>query len=159
VGGIDIGRPRTRTTLRAALALAAAPAGFTADELAAKARELGGAAFFGCDARRAAYDLKKIRGKDLVKRIERSHRYQLLPDGVATITALVVLREEVLRPLLAATRYPLTPIRLKTGRKSRLWDRAQDHYQRLRRQMYALLTGLRVFPHRQTVVDEALASA
>lgn len=159
VGGIDIGKPRTRTTLAAMLALAAAPHGFTAGELAAKVRELGGPALSGYDARRAAYDLKKMRGKDLVTRIERSHRYQLLPDGVATITALVVLREEVLRPLLAATRYPLTPIRLKTGRKSRLSDRAQDHYQRLRRQMYALLTDLRVLPHRQTVVDWLPASA
>ncbi len=126
VGGIDIGKPRTRTALAAVLALAAAPAGFTAGELAAKAWELGGPANSGYDSRRAAYDLKKMRGKGLVTRIDRSHRYQLLPDGVATITALVVLREKVLRPLLAATAYPLEPIRLKTGRKPRFWDRAQD---------------------------------
>ncbi len=94
-----------------------------------------------------------------MRRLERSHRYQLLPDGVATITALVVLREEVLKPLLAATRSPLTPIRLKTGRKSRFWDRAQDHYQRLRRQMHALLTDLRVVPNRQPFVDWLPASA
>ncbi len=159
VGGVDIGRPRTRTALRAALALAAAPHGFTAGELATKVLELGGPALAAYDSRRAAYDLKKMRGKGLVTRIERSHRYELLPDGVATITALVVLREEVLRPLLAATAHPIEPIRLKVGRKSRLWDRAQDHYQRLRRQMYALLTDLQLLRNRQTFVDVTVASA
>lgn len=159
VGGIDIGRPRTRTVLQAVLALAAAPHGFTAGELAAKARDLGGPALSGYDARRAAYDLKKMRGKALVTRLDRSHRYQLLPAGVATITAVVVLRERVLKPLLAATAYPLAPIRLKTGRKPRFWDRAQDHYQRLRRDMHALLADLRLVPHRQSFVEGALASA
>ncbi len=157
VGGIDIGKPRTRVAL--ALALAAAPAGFTAGELAAKARELGGAALSGYDSRRAAYDLKKMRGKNLVTRIDRSHRYQLLPDGVATITALVVLRDKVLRPLLAAMARPFEPIRLKMGRKPCFWDRTQDHYQRLRRQMYALLTDLQLLPDRQTFVDPLRASA
>ncbi len=159
VGGIDIGRPRMRAVLAAVLALAAAPHGFTAGELAAKARELGGSAQSNYDARRAAYDLKKMRGKDLVTRIGRSHRYELLPEGVATITALVVLREKVLKPLLAATAYPLEPIRLKTGRRPRLWDRAQDHYQRLRRQMHALFTDLRLVQYRQTFVDTDVASA
>jgi hypothetical protein len=159
VGGIDIGRPRMRTALRAVLALAAAPHGFTSGELAAKARELGGPAMSGYDRRLAAYDLKKMRGKGLAARIDGSHRYQLLPDGVATITALVVLREEVLKPLLAATAYPLTSIRLKTGRKSRFWDRPQDHHQRLRRQMYALLANLRLLPLRRSFVDTDVASA
>jgi hypothetical protein len=34
---------------------------------------------------------------------------RMLPDGVSTIAAVVLLREKVLWPLLAATAYPLGP--------------------------------------------------
>lgn len=102
VGGVDIGKPRMRTVMNAVLALAPAPAGFSTGELAAKVRQIGGTSLAAYDARRAAYDLKKLRGKQLVGRIERSHRYHLLHEGLRTLAALVLLREKVLKLLLAA---------------------------------------------------------
>lgn len=86
--------------------------------------------------------VKKLRAKDPVTRIERSHRYRGLPQGIATITALVVLRDKVLRPPLAATAYPLEPIRLKVGPKPVSGTAPRTTNQRLRRQMHRLLVDL-----------------
>lgn len=160
VGGVDIGKPRMRTVMHALLALAPAPGGFSAGELAAKVRQLGGSTMASYDARRAAYDLKKLRGKQLVGRIDRSHRYELLPDGVPTVAALVLLREKVLKPLLAAAADPPSaPIRVKPGHKRSFWERVDYGYCRFRRDVHRLLADLRLAPHRQTFVDARLASA
>lgn len=160
VGGVDIGKPRMRTVMHALLALAPAPGGFSAGELAAQVRQLGGSTMSSYDARRAAYDLKKMRGKGFVARLERSHRYQLLTEGVPTLAALVLLREKVLRPLLAAAANPpRAPIRVTPGHKRSFWERVDYGYSRFRRDVHRLLSELRLISHRQTFVDGALASA
>ena len=51
---------------------------------------------------RAAYDLKKIRGKQIVQRIGPTRRYEAGPAGLKAIAALVVLRDKAIKPLLAA---------------------------------------------------------
>ena len=61
-GGIDLNKPRIRAALSAALALAAAPRGFTVAEFTAKVRSTGQA---GYTIRQGAYDLRKLRGKNL----------------------------------------------------------------------------------------------
>ena len=55
--------------------------------------------------RHASYDLKKLRGKQWVQPIAKSRSYQVSPDGLRTMTALLVLREKVFRPLLAGARF------------------------------------------------------
>jgi hypothetical protein len=50
---------------------------------------------------RAAYDLKKFRGQQIVERIGQSRRYQANPTGLKAITALIVLRDKAIKPLLA----------------------------------------------------------
>jgi hypothetical protein len=64
-------------------------------------------------ARRAAYDLKKLRAKNLLTRLGNSRRYSVPSDAIRIIGALVILREKVLRPILAGVGNP------KTGRKSK----------------------------------------
>jgi len=146
VGGVDIGAPRMRLVLEAVLALALAPHGFTAGELARQVQEMGGHAMRDYDARRAAYDVKKLRGKNLVAKMAQSRRYQVLADGLRSITALVVLRERVLKPLLATVAHPpgSDPTRPKQGRKPKYWRALDDHYQTLRLTMHALLNDLHV---------------
>jgi hypothetical protein len=146
VGGVDIGTPRMRTVLAAVMALALAPQGFTAGELAHTVQEMGGRAMCDYDARRAAYDVKKLRGKNLVAKRDRSRRYQVLADGLRTIAALVVLREQVLKPLLATVTDPRAsdPVRPRQGRKPKHWSSLDDHYQTLRITMHALLGDLHV---------------
>jgi hypothetical protein len=105
VAGIDLSKPRLRAVLNAALALAASPNGLAVSDLAAKVRELLGLNPQDYKSRHAAYDLKKLRGKQWVLPIGKSRRYQLTPDGIRTISALLTLREKVIRPLLAGARY------------------------------------------------------
>jgi hypothetical protein len=44
--------------------------------------------------RRAAYDLKKLRGKKIVRRIGETHRYESMPKGLKAMAALVMLRNQ-----------------------------------------------------------------
>ena len=100
VGGIDINRPRARAVMQALLALSPNPAGFTSSELATKvARLLKDERH---SPRRAAYDLRKFRCKGLAARIPRSRRYLVDPSALRAMAALLLLRDKVVCPLLAA---------------------------------------------------------
>jgi len=102
VGGIDLNRPRMRWVVEAVIALSASPHGFTASELARQVRVLSQQRDSAYGARRAAYDLKKLRGKKIVRRIDQTRRYESMPKGLRAIIALVVLRNKAIQPLLAA---------------------------------------------------------
>jgi len=136
VGGIDFNRLRMRRVAEAVLALSTAPAGFTASELAQKVRTMSGEAESAYGPRRAAYDLKKLRGKAMVRRIGNSRRYEPEHDGLRAITALVLLREKVIRPLLAASQRPESPT------KPNHPTPVDHHYEHLRVGMHDLLTAL-----------------
>ena len=102
VGGIDLNKPRLRHVTEAIIALSASPDGFTASELADQVRALGNQSLSAYGPRQAAYDLKKLRGKQIVRRIGSTRRYEPLPSGLRAITALLVLRNKAIKPLLAA---------------------------------------------------------
>jgi hypothetical protein len=53
--------------------------------------------------RHAAYDLKKFRGKGLVRLIGKSRRYEPTPNGLRMISGLMALRERILEPLIRRT--------------------------------------------------------
>lgn len=82
------------------LALAVAPEGFTVADLADKLRALTGQAKADYTARQGAYDLRKLRGKQLVVKPGRTRRYQVPGAAARTITALLTLRDQVLAPIL-----------------------------------------------------------
>jgi len=79
-GGIDLNRQRMRQVAEALIALSASPHGFTASELAARVRALGKQTQSQYGPRRAAYDLNKLRGKQIVRRIGRTRRLRADPD-------------------------------------------------------------------------------
>jgi hypothetical protein len=108
VGGIDVNRPRMRSVVQAVLALACHRDGFTISQLAEQVRQGGGHGAVDYSSRQAAYDLKKLRGKQIVHRREKTRRYIAVGDGLRVMTALLVLRDKVLQPLLAAAQ-PLAP--------------------------------------------------
>jgi hypothetical protein len=85
VGGVDLNKTRMRNALRAALALAPAPNGFTVAEFAAKVHALTGREHTGYSLRQAAYDLRKLRGKQLVDKPGRTRRYIVMPQPARTI--------------------------------------------------------------------------
>jgi hypothetical protein len=133
-GGIDLNRPRIRAALSAALALAAAPHGFTVAEHAAKVRTLTHDG--GYTARQAAYDLRKLRGKGLAAKPGRTRRYHIPPEAARTIAALLALRDQVIAPILAGVRSP------RMGRKPAHWTCIDRDYETLRIGMQALFHDL-----------------
>ena len=60
----------------------------------------------GYTIRQGAYDLRKLRGKELIVKPGRTRRYHLTPQNAGTIAALLTLREDVLAPILAGVRSP-----------------------------------------------------
>ncbi len=103
VGGIDLNKPRMRRVAEAVLALSASPTGFTASDVAQQVHSMSGQPDSEYGPRRAAYDIKKLRAKGMVTRIGKSRRYETVPEGIRSLTALLVLRERIIRPLLAAS--------------------------------------------------------
>jgi hypothetical protein len=129
VGGIDLNKPRLRHVAEAVIALSASADGFTASALAARVRALGNQSPSDYSPRHAAYDLKKRRGKQIVHRIGSTCRYAPIPSGLRAITALLVLRDKAIKPLLAAAQ-DISPTR--GGQNPRPIDR---HYRDLRTAM------------------------
>jgi hypothetical protein len=78
--------------------------------------------------RQAAYDLAKLRGKKLVKRKDQSRRYVSDPSGVRTMCAYVLLREKVIKPLLAGVTRPI-------GRPPKALSPLDRHYVNLREEL------------------------
>jgi len=106
VGGIDVNRPRIRAVMEAVISLSPNPHGFTVSDVAQKVREITADKDMLYQPRHASYDLKKLRAKQLVDRIGNSRRYQASCDGLRTMTAFIIIREKVLRPLLASAGKP-----------------------------------------------------
>ena len=110
VGGIDLNKARMRAVVEAVIALSPSPNGFTASDVAARVRAIGNEHQAQYSPRQAAYDLKKLRGKHIASRIGHTRRYEALPSGLRAMTALIVLRNKAIKPLLAAAQ-PLRPTR------------------------------------------------
>jgi hypothetical protein len=126
VGGIDFNKARMRWVAESVLALSPSPGGFTASELAAQVRSISQQSESEYGPRRAAYDLKKLRGKQIVRRIAKSQRYVPIAKGLKTITALIVLRHKVIQPLLAAAQ------RLRRPRRPQNPTPLDRHYETIR---------------------------
>lgn len=92
--------------LAAVLALAPSPEGFTVQDVAEKIRPLLGPGAAPYTPRRAANDLAKLRGKALVERVGATRQYQAPVPGVQTLAVLLILREKVSKPVLAAAGKP-----------------------------------------------------
>jgi len=132
VGGIDINNPRMRAVIEAVTSFAAAPLGFRASDIAAKVQEIMGCSKGAYSSRKAAYDLKKLRGKNVIHRVEKSRRYEIVPEGLRTVTALLVLRDKVIKPILAGAGKP------KRGRKPKNQSTIDAHYEAIQFQIRKL---------------------
>jgi hypothetical protein len=104
LAGLDLNKARNRAVVRGLVALSSAPEGFTVPELAEQVRQCLNCSPQEYSTRRAAYDLAKARGKGLSERVPGHCRYQCQPRQLRTLCAYVLLREEVLKPLLAGAK-------------------------------------------------------
>jgi hypothetical protein len=138
VGGIDLNKPRMRRVTEAVLALSASPTGFSASDLARQVRSMSGQPETEYGVRRAAYDIKKLRAKAMVRKIGKSRRYEPVPEGLRALTALRILRDKIIKPLLAATSQP--PPSSQPANPTSI----DHHYETLRATMRDLFTELGV---------------
>jgi hypothetical protein len=136
--GVDLQKPRMRAVAEAVIALGAKPEGFSAADLAQRVRAQQGRAMAGYAERKAAYDLRKLRGKSLVERIGKTRRYRVRRPGIRTLAALLILREQVIKPVLAGVCRP------KRGRPPKNVHPLDDHYQKLQREMLATFQTLKI---------------
>jgi hypothetical protein len=86
--------------------------------------------------RQAAYELRKIRGKQLIDKPGRSRRSHLTPKAARTLTALLTLRDHVIAPILAGVRSP------RPGRKPKTWTIIDRDYEKIRIDMQTLFNHL-----------------
>jgi hypothetical protein len=138
VGGVNVNSPRIRAVMDAIVALAVSPHGFTTNELARSVQLRTGKAENEYTQRMAAYDLKKFRGKNLLHKIGNSRRYEAIPEGLRAITALLVLREKVIKPVLAGAGKP------KPGPKPKDQTLICKHYQNIQFEMRNLFQTLKI---------------
>jgi hypothetical protein len=104
--GLDLNQPRLRAVIQAVVALAVTPDGFSASQVAHKVRDLLGCNESQYQPRHAAYDLKKLRGKNWIHKIGSSRRYEAQPNGLKIMAALLTLRDKVIKPVLASVTKP-----------------------------------------------------
>jgi hypothetical protein len=128
LAGVDLNKARNRDVVNAVVELSTQPEGFTLGDLAQAVRTRGGENAREYSVRQAAYDLAKLRGKNLVRRKERSRRYLSDPSGLSTLCAYVLLREKVIKPLLAGVHHRL-------GRPPKVVAPLDQHYLALRQEM------------------------
>jgi len=136
VGGIDFNKPRMRWVAQAVLALSPSPGGFTAPQLAEQVRRLSQQDDSQYGSRRAAYDLKKLRGKQIVCRIGKTARYETIPQGARAMAALLVLRDKAIKPLLAAAQQH------RRSRRPQNPSPLDLHYQTIRSSMLGVFQEL-----------------
>jgi hypothetical protein len=129
LAGIDLNKARNRHVVDAVVALSTKPGGFTLAQLAEAVRQRSGQNANTYSARNAAYDAAKLLGKTLVRRIERSRRYAVDPHGVRTLCAYLLLREKVIKPLLAGVVRPY-------GRPPKVLAPLDQHYVTLREELH-----------------------
>jgi DNA-binding transcriptional ArsR family regulator len=134
LAGIDLQKPRMRAVVEALLSVAPTPEGFTAGELAAKISVRVAPTTY--TPRHAAYDLRKLRGKDLVTRVGTTRRYRLATPAIRTLVALLILREKILKPVLAGAGTP------KPGRPPKRPHPLDVHYQNLQCELRRTLDTL-----------------
>jgi hypothetical protein len=127
VAGVDLAKARMRAASEAVLALSPNPNGFTIAELAARTRPLLPDQPYG--VRHAAYDLAKLRSKGLVERVGDTRRYRTVTAGLRVLAGLLILREKVIKPVIAGAGRP------RMGRPPKQIHPLDQHYENLQREL------------------------
>jgi hypothetical protein len=107
-GALRFGDPRVMALAGALCILLNTVVGFTNRSLRARVSGLlGGGSTY--TAAQMTYDLRRLRLKGLIRRIERTNRYVLTPEGIRVAVFYTKLHNRLLGPLLAADRPPASP--------------------------------------------------
>jgi hypothetical protein len=110
---LRFGDPRVMALAGALCALVHAVVGFTNRSLCARVSSLLGGPYTSAQM---TYDLRRLRLKGLIRRLEHSNTYVLTPEGVRWAVFYTKVQDRLLGPLLAADRPP-APIELRRALK------------------------------------------
>lgn len=121
-GALRFGDPRTMALAGALCIALNAVVGVTNRSLRAQVASLLGAPY---TAAQMTYDLRRLRRKGLIRRLERSHTYALTSDGIRVAVFYTKVYGRVLAPLLAADHPPAPP---ELRQALRVIDRTVAHY-------------------------------
>jgi hypothetical protein len=139
LSGVDLQKPRMRSVAEAVLHLAPNPDGFTVQELADEVRpSLPEVARDGYTGRQAAYDLMKFRGKQLIERVAKTRRYRPHPTGISILGGWLILREKVIKPVLAGAGKP------HLGPPPKNIQALDQHYENLQRELRSTFDTLHI---------------
>jgi len=136
VAGVDVNKPRIRHVLQAVISLAPRGDTFKVSQVAEYVRQAAGWSDTEYKSTQAAYDLKKLRGKGIIAKVQNSRSYEIDSDGIRTAAALLILREKILKPLLAGCAAE------NTGSPQAISEGIDARYHRIRTEMIALFADL-----------------
>jgi hypothetical protein len=135
VAGVDMNKARTRAVLQAVLALAVLPQRWGSAAVAAKVCAILDWSPEKYQTRHASYDLKKLRGKNLIRPDGRRY-YEASAVGLQTIAALAILQDKVIKPVLAKA------TNAKARKKPAICDPIEEHYEAIQKEITALCQAL-----------------
>jgi hypothetical protein len=119
---LRFGDPRVMALAAALCALVHAVVGFTNRSLCARVSPPLGGLYTSAQM---TYDLRRLRLKGLITRVEHTNRYVLTPEGVRWALFYTKLYQRLLAPLLAADAPPAS---LELRGALKVIDRTIDHY-------------------------------
>jgi hypothetical protein len=121
-GALRFGDERVMALVGALCVNLHAVAGFTNGSLRALVAGLLGAPY---SAAQMTYDLRRLRLKGLIRRLEHQNRYVVTSDGIKVAVFYTKLQDRLLRPLLAADLPPAPP---ELRHALRVVERSVDNY-------------------------------
>lgn len=122
VSALRFGDPRVMALTGALCVLVHTVVGFTNRSLCAQVKSLLDGPY---TSTQTTYDLRRLRLKGLIRRLDGTNRYLLTPEGVRVAAFYTKVHHRLLAPLLAADQPP-APIELR--RALRVIDHAVDDY-------------------------------
>lgn len=103
LAGVDINKTRTIAIMESVLALAIKPNGYTAKDITILMKEkLDKKEAKDYTPAKAAYDMRKLRGKGLVEKIEKRRNYKTTKKGMETIITVLTLTQKTMPILLSS---------------------------------------------------------
>ena len=102
LAGVDIYKSRTIANMESVLALAIKPNGYTAKDMVVLMKEkLDRKSAKDYTPAMASYDIRKLRGKGLVEKVEKSRRYKTTKKGMETIITVLTLTQKTIPTILS----------------------------------------------------------
>ena len=103
LAGVDINKDRTIAILESVQTLAFKPGGYTSKDVCALMKaKLGKNQIKTYTPDTAAYDIRKLRGKGLVQKIEKSRRYSTTKKGMEYIVVILALTQKIIPTVLSS---------------------------------------------------------